>query len=552
MKKAQFWNLKMTAGWTISLLLITTLAAAQVAPDTYFIKFTDKDNSPYSVSQPQDFLSQRALDRRSNQNIPILAQDLPVTPQYLDSLVSAGATLHYPLKWFNGAIISTQDSVVLQEVLQFPFVDAGSSFKTETSFQGNNDKLEIVKAFKTVAKTDQTSNDLYDYGYAFNQVQMMNVHILHNDGFTGLGMWVAVMDAGFAGVDTIKAFQHIYANNRLIGTRDFVDGGSISYNRHTHGTYVLSCMGAQEEGSVVGTAPEASYLLLRTEDGSQENMIEEFNWVAAAEFGDSIGVDVFNTSLGYTTYDYSQSYTIDDLDGNTSFIVRGADIAASKGILVVNSAGNYGASAWYKIGTPADGDSVLAIGATNASGVLESFSSRGPSADGRYKPNVSAQGGAVAVADFDNEVAFLNGTSFSGPLVAGAATSFWQKYPNKSNMEIFHAIEYSSSRYNWGRDNDYGWGIPNFDNIDFTRTSVKSIRNQPLGDVFPNPAKAHIQIKNLKSVFASINFYSNGQVAMNARVSSNGKLNISHLPNGLYVIEIQDGDEKSFEKLIKQ
>ena len=292
---------------------------------------------------------------------------------------------------------------------------------------------------------------------------MLNGDILHRMGYDGTGMLVAVLDGGFSNVDIMPFFDTLRATNRILEGRDLVDNDDYVYESSSHGSHVLSTMAANLPGMLVGTAPGATYVCIKTEDVRSELRIEEDNWVAGAEYADSLGVDVINSSLGYTTFNIkSMSHEYKDLDGNTSRATIGADIAASKGMLVVVSAGNEGNGRWKYVGAPADADSVMAVGALDRDGDRVKFSSQGPTADGRVKPSVMARGGKSVVGSlYSYEVDSVDGTSFASPIMAGMVTSLWQAFPNKTNMEIIRAIEKSADRYD-SPDKKHGHGTPDF------------------------------------------------------------------------------------------
>ena len=437
----------------INLLLVlfftAVVAISQVAPNKYFVKFTDKNDSPYSISNPEEFLSQKAIDRRNAHSIDIVENDLPVNPQYLESVQNTGVTMLNSTKWFNGVTIYTTDQGALDIINAFNFVESvekgGNSNvdqekNIEKPFFANESMTQIPDAglYKSL-----TSGNSYDYGAAANQIQMLNGDVLHDMGFDGEGMTIAILDAGFLNVDNLSAFDSLWINGQILGSKDFANPVNPDiFGSHSHGCSVLSTIGANLPGDMVGTAPQADFWLLRSEDGATEYLIEEYNWISAAEFADSVGADIINSSLGYTTFDDpSQDHTYEDMDGNTTPITIGADIAASKGMIVVNSAGNAGGSSWQYIGAPADGDSVFSIGAVNGSGSYASFSSTGPTADGRIKPNVVAQGqGTAVISAYSGEVSFGSGTSFSSPITAGMVACLWQASPNNRNTEIMEAI----------------------------------------------------------------------------------------------------------------
>ncbi len=324
------------------------------------------------------------------------------------------------------------------------------------------------ESFTKIANEDivkgVTSGESYDYGQAFNQINMLNGIPLHDLGYDGAGMTIAVLDAGFLNANVLSAFDSLWLNNQIIGYKDFVSPLAPDiFGSHTHGTSVLSTMGANLPAEMVGTAPKADYWLLRSEDDATEYLIEELNWASAAEYADSVGVDVINSSLVYNTFDDpAQDHTYAYMDGNTTPITIAADLAASKGILVVNSAGNSGSSSWHYIGAPADGDSVFSIGAVNSSGVYASFSSTGPTYDGRIKPNVVAQGqGSTIISAYSGNVISGNGTSFSSPITAGMVASLWQAHPDKKNTEIMEAIQQSATQA-LNPDSLLGFGIPDY------------------------------------------------------------------------------------------
>jgi hypothetical protein len=460
---------------TITLLLIiltTSVSFSQVAPDKYHVRFTDKNNSPYSINNPQAFLSQRAIDRRADQNIPIIENDLPVNPDYIDSIASTGVTILNVSKWMNSVTIYTTDQAALDAIDAFPFVQSVGKNSSSKSLSKNENSSKPFFENESYGEfrglEGQSSNKgiqgVYDYGTALNQIQMLNGDSLHDMGYDGGGMIIAVLDAGFLNVNSLSVFDSLWTNGQILGTRDFVNPQSPNiYGSHYHGCMVLSTMGANLPGEMVGTAPKADYWLIRTEDAATEYLIEELNWVSGAELADSLGADVINSSLGYTTFDDpNHNHTYADMDGNTAPITIGADIAASKGILVTNSAGNSGNDSWHYIGAPADGDSVFSIGSVNGSGVYTYFSSTGPTYDGRIKPNVVAKGqGTTIVNPWNGSIYTGNGTSFSSPVTAGMVACLWQANPGKTNIEIMEAVQQSASQAN-NPDSLLGYGIPNY------------------------------------------------------------------------------------------
>jgi hypothetical protein len=392
---------------------------------------------------------------------------------------------------------------------------------------------------------------------------MINGDKLHEMGYTGEGMIIAVLDAGYNGADTIPAFDSLWDNGQIIGTHDFVSGGEITYNKHFHGTLVLSTMGGNYPGQIVGTAPDAEYLLLRTEDAASEYLIEEYNWISGAEYADSAGADVLNTSLGYSVFwDASMDHTYEDMDGNTTPITIGSDIAASRGLVVVNSAGNEGGSSWYYITAPADGFNVIAVGAVNSQGVPAGFSGHGPTADGRIKPNVSAQGEGTYFANTDGTFGYGNGTSFSSPIMAGMLACLWQSRPNMSNNELLEVIQLSGSSAA-APDNKVGYGIPDI----LEAHNIYSVNEQDIENnlsdlmVFPNPFNTYLELNFNASLTTHANIaiadmtgrvifadtYAIQQGANMIRINT-----MDYMPSGIYFLRLEQGGFFQTSKLIKQ
>jgi serine protease AprX len=456
--------------------------AAQIAPGKYWIEFTDKNNTPYNLNEPEVFLSERAIMRRCNQNIAIDWYDIPVNQSYIDAVVALpDVSFLYASKWFNAIALNIHNTEQLEVIMQFPFV---SGYRSVQGFS----RPELDE--RVISPPPSSRNQ--SYGTSYHQVAMLNGHYLHDEGYNGAGIQIGVMDGGFAAVNTMMAFENMFNEDRLLGTYDFVGLQNDVYHSSTHGTYVLSTMASYWPDSLIGSAYGASYYLFLTEDVTSEYRIEEQNWIAAAEFADSAGVDVLNTSLGYTLFDDSlQNYTYADMDGQTAWISRAGNRAASRGMLVISSAGNSGGNAWRYISAPADADSVLAIGAVRADSVVTGFSSRGPSFDGRVKPNVCAQGLWTVLAETDNTVRVGNGTSFSSPVLAGLAACLWQTNPMATSGQVFHAIEQSAHLYNSPNDS-LGFGLPDFQLArtilnDMVLSTKPAVFENSVINVYPNP-----------------------------------------------------------------
>ena len=477
--------------WIIVVLFFPIGAMAQVAPEKYWIQFSDKDNTPYSIAQPESFLSPRAITRRERQGIAITQRDLPVDPEYIAQVRATGAEMLSVSKWMNAITFRTLDNAVLQQVLALPFVVNSMPVGKQKSAASEWSKWDEI----AVAKSIEVPIKVTDYGTAFNQIDMLGGVLLHQQNLMGQGMMIAVLDGGFSSADQLSVFDSLRQNGRLVGTWDIVGRNSNVYGYSSHGTAVLSTMAAYQPGVMIGTAPKASYLLIRTEDVDSEFPIEEDYWIAGAEYADSAGADIINSSLGYTTFDdpfYDHSYA--DMNGQTTHGARAANMAAATGILVVNSAGNSGNNPWKYIGTPADADSALAIGAVNATHEYASFSSIGPSSDGRVKPNVCAQGQLAIVAGTLGGVGPSNGTSFSGPIMAGMAACLWQSNSNATNMQVFESIERSAHIYT-APTAQLGYGIPYFPKarVVLAGYNPTNLEQDELLTAFPNPFTSELK-----------------------------------------------------------
>ena len=540
------------------LILISSISAfSQVAPSHYAIQFTDKDNNPYSLDTPEDFLTQRSMDRRTRQGIDYNISDLPITPSYVSQVAEIGVTVRNKIKWMNIIIIKTTNASLLDEITALPFVESITKISNEDSFPPIKQKTffkveEDLASLEFNSIKSSSSTNILDYGDAYQQIDIINGIPLHNQGYQGQGMVIAILDGGFVGVPQRIVFDSLWDNGQILGSKDFASEAYDAYTESTHGTKVLSTMGANWPGEMVGTAPKASYWLLKTEYGPSEYIIEEYNWLAGAAFADSVGADVINSSLGYNTFDDpTTDHTWDDLDGNTTIVTIGADMAAAKGILPVNSAGNSGGSSWEYITSPADGDSVFTIGAVDLSGNIAGFSSRGLPSDPRVKPNVCAVGSGTTVADaYSDDITYGSGTSFSSPIIAGMTACLWQANYDLNNREIMELIEMSASQYD-SPDNAYGYGIPDYEAADgfVGLGDVTSNKKQVI--LYPNPA---FNLLNFEGVEAdnTIEIYDiNGRMLLSGQVENN-QIDISSLNTGAYFVKIISKDSIESIGFIKQ
>ena len=433
----------------------------------YIVRFSDKSGTPYSISNPGAFLTQRAIDRRNRYQIPIDSTDLPVSPRYLDSIRLAGnVTILNISKWLNQVSIETSDPLALAKINSFPFVISANPAASRTAIQPVNKTMDVALSPVLRNYTEQQSlQNYFNYGASYAQVKIHNGQFLHNHGFRGEGMQIAVLDAGFYRYDALPTFDSMLLNNRLLGTWDFVANEPSVAEDNSHGMNCLSTIAADMPGTFIGTAPKSSFYLYRTEDVSSEYPIEEHNFASGAERADSLGVDICSTSLGYYLFDNPQfNYSYNDMDGNTTISAKASDWAAKKGMLMVFAAGNEGNGSWRYLITPSDADSVFAVGAVDSLGNVAGFSSYGPSSDGQIKPSVAAIGRNAVVANtFDGMPAFSNGTSFACPNMAGVTTCLWQAFPEFNNMAIMNALQQSGNLAN-SPDDRIGYGIPDAKN----------------------------------------------------------------------------------------
>lgn len=561
----------------LSVILVATFLILSSGTDVlaqiprYVISFTNKKGTPYQLAAPEQYLSPVAIQRRYRQHIHIDSTDLPVTPAYVDSIRQAGiVTVLYTSKWFNQVIIQTTDVAALQKINNFSFVKTTLPVAKRLA----PDPALLPGRFQEVVNPESSSlsrstADDY-YGNAFNQIHLHEGEYLHEKGKQGEGMTIAVIDAGFTGVDGNKAFAHLHSQQKLIGTHNFTNNTTGVFDFGTHGAFCLSALAAYLPGQMVGTAPAAQYVLLRTEENGTEQPIEEHNWIAAAEMADSIGVDVISSSLGYNLFDNTDyNHTYSQLDGKTTIIAQAAALAVRKGMIVVNAAGNEGNHPWKYLLTPADVDSVLTVAAVDLEQRVAAFSGYGPTADGRIKPDVAGLGVGTVLVNTDGTLTGGNGTSYATPVLAGLVTCLWQAFPHRSNIDILRAVKASSSQYNHP-DNRIGYGIPNFRQaydtllkMDLQDTAyIRQTLDNHLVKVFPNPFNDRVNIFYKASADQMVTLElmdAAGRIvrkrSLPAADLSYGYFNwqdgLSSLPAGIYYLRIVQGAAKSTIKLVK-
>ncbi len=470
----------------ILLFLLLASSATQAQTYRYLILFKDKASNTYSLNNPQAFLSSKSLERRTKNRVPIIEQDLPVSTTYLNQVKATGASILFPLKWINGALISQKPSE-LKKVLALSCVKGLYwNFPADSS-----------QAYQIQSGTLAT-NANPNYGNSSNQITQLGIDQMHSRGIDGTGTLITLLDDGFKNANTVSYLQNLFAEKRVLATLKTDPSVSSIYSTGGHGTNVLSTIAANAPGQLIGTAFNASFALAQTEENRHELIVEEANWLRGAEWADSLGTDVISSSLGYSIFDNPlHNHTYSDMNGKSTLVSKAAAWAASKGILCTISAGNEGASSWKYITAPADADSILTVGSVNAVGNLSSFSSLGPSFDRRVKPDVVAMGSSTVVGNIDSSVGVSNGTSFSAPLIAGLAAGLIQTYPRHTAQQIRQAILKSGNKFT-APDMLRGFGLPNYTKASSlmelileNETSLKSII------IFPNPISpgTPIQIK---------------------------------------------------------
>ncbi len=544
---------KNKTGWFLLLLLLCQLNSFGQVTRKYLVLLRDKVNTPYSIGRPEQFLSQRSILRRQKQNIPLLERDLPVNPAYVAQLQQTGAKIWFSSRWLNAVLIETTDATIAT-VQKLPFVK-GLEFGRSLA----NARIGADANGTSVNKLNLASpaeNEPLNYGNSQVQIAQLGADKMHQQGYHGEGMLIGVLDSGFLNGNRVGFLKPLFDESRVLATYDFVKKETSVYEDDSHGMSCLSAIAATANNQLYGTAYKASYILLRTEDVASERQIEEANWLFGAEFADSAGVDVISSSLGYTQFDDpSTSYTYQNMDGKTALSTRAAQIATETGIVVVVAAGNEGGNAWRYISAPSDAASVLAIGAVTQAGQRSGFSSIGPTADGRIKPDLAARGQGTVIGSPGGQIVSGNGTSFAAPLVAGLAAGFWQAHPRLTAAQVTEALRRSGSQYATP-DDQLGYGIPNFE-----RASVMA---DALGEllIYPNPfsdsellAVQWGEIDPNTPLDATLTNIA-GRVVWQNRYTSAG-LTAFTLPNlnlsaGMYFMTLVSGDKKRTVKLVKQ
>ena len=533
---------------TLMLLFQTCFLSGQGIVYPYFYRIYLKDKGTINTADYSalDLMSSRAVFRRQKAGIPAPDfRDLPVDRNYLNQISLLGLKLHSASKWMNTALFKSQSLFDISKLLDLPFVSDVKLVKTPGKKSAFINKLD----FQII------QSDLPPYD---RPLTMINAVSVHESGFNGKNVLIAILDGGFTNADNITSLDGLRSRKGIKTTFDFVNNNKSVYNSSSHGTAVLSVLAGVTPGQIEGTAPEADFLLIKTEDVASEFPCEEDFWAAGAEFADSLGADVISSSLGYFHFDDSTlNYKISDLDGKTAFVTQVAEIAASRGITVVNSAGNERSNAWQRIIFPSDGDSVLAVGAVDGNNIIADFSSAGPSADGRVKPDNVAMGVNVPVQISGNSIVRSSGTSFSCPILSGMAACLLQAVPLAHNSDIIRVLRTSGNRYNQP-DSLYGYGIPDL-GLALTKLQNLYIKIPDKGVIAsPNPTTGDFEIifsSPPENITIEI-FSTSGRLIFRSDYTNfAGRVMIitelQHRPQGLYLLRVTKGSEKNVLKIIK-
>jgi len=513
------------------------------AQEDAWVYLTDKESVAASISNPISILTQKAINRKQAHGVSIDSRDVPVNESYISQLkAQTGISVLAKSKWFNAVHVRGSETDINALI--------GLAYVTEIIFADKNLNSRIaVPKNKFAIETARTT---FDYGDAANQIEMFHGDDLHQANYTGTGMTIAVIDAGFPDVNTMGGFQRLRDNDGIIDGYDFFDRNPDVYANTSsgHGTYVLSTMAGYKENEYVGTAPDASYYLFRTENAPNENPVEESLWVEAAERADSLGVDIINSSLGYKTYDNpNYTHSDSDLDGLTTYISKGANIAFEKGMIIVNSAGNSGSNG---VNAPADAAGVFTIGAVDSNGFYANFSSVGSNFQPTQKPDVVTQGEDSYIIRRNNTIGTLNGTSFSSPIMAGGLACLWQALPDLSNAEIMQLVRETASQYNTP---DYllGYGIPNLALALSQSLNVEEAQVANQISVFPNPVESelHVTFPSSENQGRVVIYNILGKKVMEKSLNTSSAIDVSKMAKGVYLLNIETQNGSITKKIIK-
>ena len=520
--------------FTLVLCIFSLTAQGQ---DTYLV-YLNQEKIEYEANPA---LSPASIEKRLNNRLAIDHRDFRISKNTLVQLKSFGI-IKSQSRWLTACIMEMTEQNA-NAIRSMDLVLRVIKLKSLSSKKISNSKLEATFTEK-------------EYGQMYAQVKMHEGQVLHDQGFQGQGLKIAVFDAGFSELPTIQSFRHLFMENRVFPTYNFVFDTSNVFGYDGHGTAVLGCMASYLVDTIVGAAPKADYYLFVTEDSRSESKVEEVNWALAAEMADSIGVDIIQSSLGYSIFDDpATNYKPQEMDGKTAISSIAANIATSKGILVISSAGNSGNNSWRIINAPADVEDVVAVGAVNYDRSITNFSSRGYNAKGIIKPNVCAVGRGTALFANKGNVSYGNGTSFASPTIAGLAACLWQKNRTWSAQEIRSAIYLASDRFA-SVNSDYGFGIP-----DFSKATRPILVNSDTAQlkIFPNPSSKSVIVEFHSPIIedrVEVVIYSFNKIVKRTSIGVKKGLNqlyldVDGLAAGLQFVRIQLNNSNIWGKFLK-
>jgi subtilisin family serine protease len=545
-KSIYFLVFLLSFGWTTKGL----------AQDRYAVFFKFKPQKEYALASPSKFLTEKAIQRRAREKFPVDSLDLPVTDAYLQGISAYSQELLYSSKWLNAAVVVT-DAEGKKKMEGLPFVQkvewVAKGFISRT---GNRNSTGVIASTPKKWAIEESYREAAAYDF---QNELLGIPAMHQSGFTGKGITVAVFDSGFPGLDKAVPFAHVFTNKRVVGQLNVVRPWIKEVFRdNEHGTQVASLILSNQAGTLVAGAHQAQVIFAITEDVATEYPIEELNWVRAAEYADSLGVDIINSSLGYLDFDEpSLTYTTAQLDGKTTYVTRGATLAAKRGILVVNSVGNYGSAGSSSLVAPADAQGILAVGSVNASSVVSTFSSRGPTADGRIKPELVAFGQSPVLVRGTGQVSSAAGTSFSAPQLTALAAGLWEAKPNWTKDELLTSLIKSGTQYA-APDQNLGYGIPNFRSAYYGALLGLNEEVESGSSIYPNPLSTEsLHIRFGKELRVTLQILDGSgrrvveQLGERNTIQQPFVFNLSELPSGIYFLQLLDGKEIAYKKLIK-
>lgn len=542
--------------FSLALVFLFSLNIAKgLAQDRYAVHYKYKPSGALGLDQAESLISPKSIERRVRDNVLLDSTDLPVATKYIEAIGPFVDQFIYHSKWLNASIIQASEESI-KEISSLDFV--GEVILVAKGEGGTSERS--TKNYKVNKKKKRSRHSIAASDFEF-QNSILGISAMHEAGITGAGVLVAVFDAGFLNVDKIPAFKHLFSEQKIYATRDFVlpDSKNV-FRTDTHGTGSLSLMASYDPENLIAGAYGASYILCITEDVASEYRIEEYNWVKAAEYADSLGVEVINSSLGYNYFDdESMNYSKEDLDGKTAIITIGAHMAAKKGILVVSSAGNEGNISWETITVPSDAENILAIGAINSRFNKAGFSSVGPSADNRIKPELVAYGAGVTLWRHEEGTSNSSGTSFSAPQVAALAAGLREANPTWTNKKLREQILLSGSQFSQP-DNELGYGVPDFSRAMFGKLIEEGEpKGETIAKLYPNPlTKDELLIEFGTSLSCTMKLFASDGKLVSVLELERSKSNFPYsasmkvLNPGIYLVELQDDSSVSTVKLWKK